>query len=437
MSNKFNRSINHLASNVSEGEVVEAIQAVENLFSSEWLTEKKEHRLQILWQRRDHLSTSELYALGKSILNLSLNNRKWLESNAKTIKKNASSAHGFLTEIINIGSLSVKEGVIKPYPDSYKTYDYAINYPSGYEFKVSVKNFDISDHERKFHQMGSMIRETFTNMLKRRSMSGQLMVVIENDLLTEERVRSICMFVCFRMESYGEYVQESGLVQIFFNRISEYSPNQLVSSSDKVIIIAKQHYNEQRNIISKVDGANADLLKEKEDVKALKHLNIRLGETTDIDVIHNHLEKIAENQVLCGFDTYHIYQPTVVTDLEKDTSTICTTVRYGSRRHYDLESNIEEKLKNVSIITNDIHVGSISTQKSPPILCDGRAENSVKFMNHYCFQKGDIYLKAKRVRGGYEGPLSKVAPGVLTHLVISNMILSPVVYASSERLLII
>ncbi|HCQ7112203.1 TPA: hypothetical protein OL713_004626 [Enterobacter hormaechei] len=76
MNNKFNRAIEHLIKSTSSEEVINAIQAVEDLFSLAWLSKQEGHRLQKLWARRDVLSTSELYSLGKSIINLSVNNKK-------------------------------------------------------------------------------------------------------------------------------------------------------------------------------------------------------------------------------------------------------------------------------------------------------------------------------------------------------------------------
>lgn len=57
MNNKFNRAIEHLINTGSPEEVINAIQAVEDLFSLAWLSKEEGHRLQILWSRLDSLST--------------------------------------------------------------------------------------------------------------------------------------------------------------------------------------------------------------------------------------------------------------------------------------------------------------------------------------------------------------------------------------------
>ncbi|WP_426726008.1 hypothetical protein [Enterobacter cloacae complex sp. 277I4] len=113
MNNKFNRAIEHLIKSTSRGSSMQFRQW--KIFLA-WLSKQEGHRLQKLWARRDVLSTSELYSLGKSIINLSVNNKKWLDGTAKEIKKDTDSSHGLLTEMIIIGSLSTSNGTVSPCP---------------------------------------------------------------------------------------------------------------------------------------------------------------------------------------------------------------------------------------------------------------------------------------------------------------------------------
>ncbi|HFU8029829.1 TPA: hypothetical protein ACH7EX_004516, partial [Escherichia coli] len=184
MNNKFNRAIEHLINPGSPEEVINAIQAVEDLFSLAWLSKQEGHRLQTLWSRLDSLSTSELYRLGKSIINLSVKNKKWLEATAKEIKKDTDSSHGLLTEMIIIGSLSTELGTITPCPKSFKIYDYIVDFGNESRHKVSIKNYDITKHEKDFNNRCELIRITFKNHLESMKLSGGLMVLLEHDILT-------------------------------------------------------------------------------------------------------------------------------------------------------------------------------------------------------------------------------------------------------------
>ena len=127
MNKDFGRSLTHLTKDVGADVVENALQAVEDLFGKEWLQKMDGHRLQILWSRKDFLSSSELYSLGTAVLNLRKDNSTWLESTVKEIKKSIVTSHGLITEIVLIGNLSVAVGSqIKPCTKSYPIYDYTI-----------------------------------------------------------------------------------------------------------------------------------------------------------------------------------------------------------------------------------------------------------------------------------------------------------------------
>lgn len=437
MDNKFKRAIEHLTKTSSTEKVIEAIQAVEDLFEKKWLEKNDGHRLQILWSRRDIISTSELYSLGKSILKLSIDNRKWLASNAVTIKKDIKRSHGLLTEIITIGSLSSDNGIIKPYPNSFPIYDYSINFKNDYKIKVSVKNFDITDHEREFQSRCDIIKKTFINFLKRTKISGKLTIILHEKILTSEAMNDICTFIVFNLKQHGVYLlnDESGFIK--FEEFVEYPPSDLLPHSHAVIILTKQHFNEQRNILDKLTRANEKMLSDPEDSTSLKQLVVRLGATADIDIIHEHLKSIAAVDFRCGFDIFYIFQPTVTTDIDNKSSVIITTIYTGSRKHYTYTSSIEDKLKNITLIKNEIGVGGVSLSKAPLRFLVNDEVADIDLSSNYVYQKGDIYIKASKIGGVYHGELSLVAPGIMTHAVIENMILSPICFSPDDRLLII
>ncbi len=85
------------------------------------------------------------------------------------------------------------------------------------------------------------------------------------------------------MKDYGFYPFSNGSGGIGFHEITEFDKNRLVSPSDTILIIAKHHFNEQRNIIDKIDEANDKLLSDPDDSKSLKQLVIRLGSTANIE----------------------------------------------------------------------------------------------------------------------------------------------------------
>ncbi|MGP1042278.1 hypothetical protein ACJ8PD_27155 [Serratia sp. CY70267] len=437
MNNKFNRAIEHLIKSTSSEEVINAIQAVEDLFSLAWLSKQEGHRLQKLWARRDVLSTSELYSLGKSIINLSVNNKKWLDGTAKEIKKDTDSSHGLLTEMIIIGSLSTSNGTVSPYPKSFKIYDYTVDFETGFRHKVSIKNYDITKHEKDFNTRSEVIRSTFKNHLKARRLSGRLTILLEHDILTDELTREICFFIAFQMKDYGFYPFSNGSGGIGFHEITEFDKNRLVSPSDTILIIAKHHFNEQRNIIDKIDEANDKLLSDPDDSKSLKQLVIRLGSTANIEMINDHLTNLGADWERCGFDMYFLFQPQVVSDIEKNSTMITTSIKSGVKGFFPSTSDIKNKLENMKCLKMEFGIGAISSESSPMILMINDTQTNVSIQSHYVFQKGDVYLRAEKKGSGYEGSLAKMAPGIITHAVFDNMTISPICYSQDDRVLII
>lgn len=62
------------------------LKYVENLFGDVWLKSNDAHRLQDLWQRKDHLATCELFALGRAISVLDKLHGDWLRTTSNKIK---------------------------------------------------------------------------------------------------------------------------------------------------------------------------------------------------------------------------------------------------------------------------------------------------------------------------------------------------------------
>ncbi len=435
MTNKFGRALDHLTKTAGLEYVLSALQAVEDLFSEKWLTSNGKHRLQLLWDRKDSLATNELFSFGKSINRLKQHNLTWLESTANEIKKNIDTSHGLITEIIMVGSLSSKDGVVSPCTKSYPIYDYTIDYPTGFKYKVSVKNFDISIHEKHFHDMGELIRKTFINYLETRKISGHLQIVCDGGVLTRDITNQICMHIVFSLKKYGTYLINGDNVTLNFQKIPWCEENQLAKSSDAVMILAKQHFNEQRNIESKLRQANESLLKDSYEESSVKKLIVRIGETTDINKLKAYAENLAQSPDGCGFDMCLFLQPKVIS--ANNSTEIVTTVCSVMRSTYPPEQNIANKFKKMSPLKMDLGVGSLSDVDAPFKFTDGENYIDVDLSSYYLYQKGDIYLKMKKDGQRYYGELKQLAPGIVVHAVFQSATIKTKIFPDAFKLLII
>ncbi|WP_227136495.1 hypothetical protein [Kosakonia radicincitans] len=316
----------------------------------------------------------------------------------KRYKKDSASSHGLITEIITIGSLSTDGGVIKPCPNSNPIYDYEVYFDTGYKYKVSIKNFDITIHEKSFKEKSDIIRKSFINFLRRSSSSGKLHVVLENDILTSELLLDICYNIAFRLKNYGHYEIANGRYHIFYSSLNEFQSGQLHPSSDIVQVTAKKHFNENRNILDKIDSANKKLLSDPADHKSIKQLIIRLGATADFDVICRHIDKISEDWQQRGYDLVQVFQPQVVQDIENNKTSICTSLYMGNNIPYPLTQRIDEKLNNTKLVRVEFPTNSISTESIPISFVNEGVKMDINLRPFYHYQQGDIYIKLKIIK---------------------------------------
>jgi hypothetical protein len=434
MGDKYLRAIDHLLAIDKEENIWLAFHAVGNLFGQQWLMENYGHRLQLLWQRKDYLASSELYSLGKSINRLIQKNATWLESTAKEIKKNKDTSHGLITEIILIGSLNNDSGVVTPCNKSNPVYDYSVNYDTGFSYKVSIKNFDISVHEKAFNDKCEIIYKTFKNFLEFYKISGTLVIECLAQNLTKEILLDVCCFIAYKIKDHGHYNLGGGCF-IIYNKLFGYEASRLMFKSGTLLVVSKQHKNEQRNIESKISAANASLLKDQRDKNSIKKLIIRIGETTDSERVKAYLQTIADDYNNCGFDMCFVFQPTVVNN-QDGTSVIATQLIPITRSFFPLDEGLIEKLDNIGIGKIELGIGVLTTEKISRNLEQG-GFGGKELPSCYTYQKGDIFISMKQDENGYSGTLSQPAQGIKVHAVMGNLVIKPNVFPDNSRLLIV
>lgn len=122
---------------------------VEALFNPLWLSGDEGHRLQRLWARKDELAQLELAALGYAIEALQ-DHPRWLADTARLIRNQPVASHGFLCEIMTLGSVDVVDAQLRPMGKNAAGYDGEITLADGHVLRASVKNHDLSSHEAAF-----------------------------------------------------------------------------------------------------------------------------------------------------------------------------------------------------------------------------------------------------------------------------------------------
>ena len=173
------------------------------------------------------------------------------------------------------------------------------------------------------------------------------------------------------------------------------------------------------------------------DETSLKQLIVRLGETTDVDRIKQYLQKIADDYEQCGFDICLLFQPVVASNPENQSTGIVNTIHHIGKSFSPLSEKFSEKLDNMGLIKMELGVGTVTFTKAPLVLMNGDTQENINLSEFYVYQRGDIYLKMKKGGNSYSSELSRFAPGIIAHAVYEDIAISPVVYAESEKLLIV
>ena len=86
---------------ITEENLEESLSIIANFFTEDWLNDNNDHPLQLLWKRKDALSTNELYTFGYSLLSIKDMDTNWINENIRLIKEgNLNNVIGYVFEII-------------------------------------------------------------------------------------------------------------------------------------------------------------------------------------------------------------------------------------------------------------------------------------------------------------------------------------------------
>ncbi len=413
---KFNRATTHLGDHAGAF-ADECFQAVEDLFEGAWLRKDKGHRLQTLWARRDHLATNELYALGKAIRNLQPKHEKWLESTARRLKKNPADSHGLITEILVCGSTRGHGGAeVYPSKKGEPGVDLVVRFPSGFKYVMSVKNHDISIHEKAFQKLADRLNEVFVGKLKTLGENGKLYVVCE-DYMTADDFAMCEAFVRDRLRDDGEYPLIPNRLTVLYAKLIKETDREFARTmtSSAVLIHCGQHPNEQLNFKDKLSKAAQNMQKHvaRSDT-CFRLLRMRVHASADIIALEKAAQDMLDADADCGLDGVLFTQSTAARERTTNNTAIYTVVRFAGRAdHAGLVGSAQRGER----LSYEFGVGSIGQTPVETFFSIGNLEPTALPRDRYVYQKTDYYYLMKRDAQGLYGNLESPASGIHFHAV--------------------
>ncbi|USA44928.1 hypothetical protein NDN11_09270 [Acinetobacter sp. C26M] len=428
MSEIFKRSINHLITDDYSKEVIESyLKSVEELFKADYLnSDKSLGVLPILWKRKDALATNELFALGKAIHSLKAMNgdsiNEWLDSTAKTVKKQAKfhgKSEGFLREIIYCGSLFGTIGEIIPAKKAQQAYDVEIRTPN-VEFVVSLKKFGKSDKHKEFENYCQKLADILK--LKAAAHKKNISLTIQiNTSFNEALFKSLYRAIenSSKPENINYYRGGELMMHSTTLTAAGVSPN---SGSWQLNLMGPENKNEQtrfvKNIVKEITNIKKTLDNSPAHENALRMLYVNVNENCDMDLVENLLQEHYKPLDLSddlGVDIVVLHKSAVCHGeiAEKFSKEILHDIRVlNIKTDITISNRLLRYVQNgANAVIAPLHldglVGSIA--KIPfPIIKQGNLELDLK--GFYNFQKGVYKFDMIKGKDGYSIEMSSVGP---------------------------
>jgi hypothetical protein len=403
---------------VPEQDVEGMLTAVATHFDEGWLQASDgEHPLQQLWRRSDFLSTNELATLGHAILVMGPHTR-WITEQVRLAKgRDPNNARGALFELIGLALLSRPACVVEPHAHSHPGVDARLRYATGGELPLSLKSYHFSSHRKESRRYSTDVWTALRAQLAaapRPPLSVVGSCADKTPSATDWITLRRAVELGTRRFTGGTSVILEPPWAIRFSpiapihgRFAEKHP------SLHLILLAHQHRNEQKNFISKLDEARANL--EKHSGGSIGVLLIRLPPGAPIGACRAWSQTyLAENPAspLAGVLLFQA----AVAALPHDTTGIALHIEGATGGR--LEEWRDRHGVSPPLFAFRALVG---TPVDVPIqqhaaLGDG---SSVALGDYYVFQRGDLYVLAEERDGTATGNVRHLGDGVFLHSVFS------------------
>lgn len=239
-----------------------SLEALANLFDTEWLDDKTgANPLQKVWGRRDALASSELINLGNDVVKLGNPPNRWLNDIVTKIKSDdALNRQGAIFELFIAGALEKRptQRVQFPLPNN-PGFDLALAYWDGARMRISLKNYGHSVH---FQTVVKECRVLEHFVQTNATTPVQIIVMKAGDYPSPSEWRTLHEEIQARIRNgrFGVMQRKDWSVDVSpLLTSSETLADDKVSY--KVLVSIPYHRNEQKNLLSKLDDACANMVK--------------------------------------------------------------------------------------------------------------------------------------------------------------------------------
>jgi hypothetical protein len=392
------------------------LNTVEQSFGLDWLAASNgAHKLQRLWQRSDSLATIELITLGDAIALVKTIDSVWMTDRIVDIKMSSATSHGHLFEVLGIAMLARAGMQVRPTRGNHPGVDALVSFADGFEVRLSMKNHDISDHERFFRERSLKTRMSMQKSLRGKCSSAQVLVEAL-ECLTEPDWARVENFINGIPAVTSQQYKREVIPKKVAVRISTLAPQAGMQAlaathfSDTFLAISPHHKNEQKNFLDKVYKATANLRKHAmRSEHTANAVFMRLHPTASLNDIETYArEMLNDNESDPGVDAILLYQPSVIR--RDGQSSVSHHLRFIASSRYLIAGHHFKLAALIGLVSSESSRNELHSSNGSKLVLEGK----------YVYQSGEHYYLAQETADGFSANLTTIAPGILAHAVFTQ-----------------
>lgn len=403
-------------SDTATEEIETALSRIEHFFGNPWLSnENGTNPLQKLWNRRDALSTNELFTFGKSLIAAEHASEDWLKGQVKLVRgKDENNQKGAVFEILAVGYASAKQSVT-PAPANQPGYDVDIETPSGAIYRTSLKRYSQSSHERLFQKKSALAEAKFLDGLNVSRLNAS-MYIEAREYLGESDWQKLYqavyrMGVSFTGAKIVEEINKKwlvGLLPLIPEQKEQYSKRH---TSYSFICASAYHQNEQNNFLSKLESAVYNLERHVKPSHAQTPIIIMLlPVTASASSLKSWAQDYLNANSSSAVDAVFFIQPYTATNQDSSSSHIAYFLSAALSKSF--HSNSKQSLE------LEVPVGVVTNNSPKWFLNSNIGQRELN--GQYVYQQGKHYILASsNGSGGMSANIIRKAPGIETFAVMN------------------
>lgn len=408
---------------VTDGELTTALEAVKSSFSERWLCEaSSNHLLQQLWNRRDSIATTELYALGRAIGMARAIDSLWVDGLVSTIRKpDENNQRGALFEICACSYLAERGQRVVPAPKNQRGFDLRVHFGSEAVRYYSLKAHGRSQAERSFAARMDGIRQLFVGVAAGRIGPAHLIVQLARYPLEADwqtlRSQLRALVDDYRLKKTADRDLGFGRVRL---RALSVGPEDVLARSRFSYTVSAScqfHSGEVKNFTDKLEIAVSNLIRHVEKVpSAQRSVFLKLPSTVSLRPLLEAARQFTDAGNPQCIENITALQPYWARHPGQDSPQI---YMYGDAISSGAMNAAQESpaiVLPVGIVT-DI----------PPLFRFGSSSESLLLESHYWYQYGEHFLLAMETPEGARVTISLKEPGVRTKILLHDSVDCPAV----------